>query len=323
MNNRFFSTEQLDIPGVCIEFREEAYTGFRSRIVPSRIRRVLESVPCNQDESAPCPFCLPCLSSSTPTFPDGTRLRRGESVTFPNRYPFAQFHTVTVVTQDHKVASFRQDQIADALYAQVVLLSSKPGFPSINWNYLLSAGASLSHPHMQGQVDVRPDFFLKKYIEASESYFRDYGTLYREDCIACERRSPRYLCGDDLFWYAHPVPVGEREIRCLLPFAEISSFESYIDSFAQDLLTVLDFYRKTGTEAFTMSLFFDKTGDVQNEQHFAFCSIIARINPNRNGQSDSTYMERIHQEPVIRTFPENLGTEFRAMSGLSSHTSDL
>jgi len=315
MNNRFFLTEHPDIPGVSIEFREEIYTGFRSRIVPNRIRRNLQDLPCDPDENDQCPFCQPRLGMTTPTFPDGTRLYKGESVTFPNRYPFAQFHTVTVVTQDHYVASFRHDQIADALSAQVSLLSSKPGFPSINWNYLVSAGASLSHPHMQGLVDNRPDFYLKKYFDASESYFKDYGTFYREDCLTYERQSSRYLFGDELFWYAHPVPVGEREIRCILPCAGITSFKPYINSFTQDLLKVLDFYHKTGTEAFTMSLFFDKTGDVQNKLHFAFCSIIARINPNRNGQSDSTYMERIHQEPVIRTFPENLGTEFNALSG--------
>ena len=323
MNNRFFSIEQLDIPEVHIEFREEVYTGFRSRIVPSRIRQVLPAAPHSHDEVDTCPFCSPRLLTVTPTFPDGTRLCRGESVTFPNRHPFARFHTVTVVTQNHRVVSFSHDQIADALHAQVEILSKSSGFPSINWNYLVSAGASLTHPHMQGQVDLRPDYFLKRYLEASDSYFRDYGTTYREDCIACTRLSPRHLFGDSLFWYAHPVPVGERDIRCLLPITRISSFEPYIDSFAYGLLRILDFYQRIGTEAFTMSLFFDETNKEHNAQHFAFCTIIARINPNRNSQSDSTYMERIHHEPVILTSPENLGKEFKIKSASSLHTTDL
>jgi hypothetical protein len=58
-----------------------------------------------------------------------------------------------------------------------------------------------------------------------------------------------------------------------------------------------------------MSLFFDSR---KTENGFrGFCSVISRINPNLSSTSDSAFMERIHQEPVILTLPEELGHFFR------------
>ncbi|MBN1166181.1 MAG: galactose-1-phosphate uridylyltransferase [Methanospirillaceae archaeon] len=316
MDDRFYCIGKPGISGYGIEYRKECYTGFVSRIAPLRIRKKLAAPP-ESFENIPCPFCSPQVHMVTPTFPDGSRFCRGESVTFPNRFPFARFHTVTVITKDHRTESFLVNQIADALHAQVTLLRDEPGFPSINWNYLVSAGASLNHPHMQGLADDYPCFFYQRYLEAGRQYFRDHGILYRDSFKEEIRQSPQYLFGDDLFWYAHPVPAGERDIRCLLPFSEIGSFIPYINRFAEDLLRILHFYRATGSNAFTLSLFFDEQREEKKNKksrgYTAFCIIIARINPNRDSRSDSTYMERIHLEPVIMTSPERVGEEFRSI----------
>lgn len=316
MDDRFYCIEKPGIFGSGIEYRKERYTGFVSRIAPLRIRRKL-TLPPESFENIPCPFCSPQVHMVTPSFPDGSRFCRGESVTFPNRFPFARFHTVTVITKDHNAESFHRDQIADALHAQVTLLRDEPGFSSINWNYLVSAGASLNHPHMQGLADDNPCFFFERYLEAGRQYFRDHGIMYRDSFKEETRQSPRYLFGDDLFWYVHPVPAGERDIRCLLPLSDIGSFTPYIDQFAEDLLKILHFYHATGTRAFTLSIFFDeKMNEKKSEisrDNTAFCIIIARINPNRDSRSDSTYMERIHLEPVIMTAPEWVGDEFKTV----------
>ena len=94
--------------------------------------------------------------TATPTFPDGSRIQFGESVTFPNLYPFGEGHVVTVITKDHFVEMFSRQQIVDALHGQMKALVPAGGYASINWNFLPSAGASLLHPHMQGLADSRP-----------------------------------------------------------------------------------------------------------------------------------------------------------------------
>ena len=60
-----------------------------------------------------------------------------------------------------------------------------------------------------------------------------------------------------------------------------------------------------GTDAFNMSLFFDKSGSDHGFR--AFCSMISRINPNPSSTGDSAFMERLHLEPVIMTLPEDIG----------------
>jgi len=96
-------------------------------------------------------------------------------------------------------------------------------------------------------------------------------------------------------------PLGEREVRGILPVSCINELENYVDPLAQGILEILALYRKLGTHAFNMAIFFDKAG---NRNGFcAFCSLISRINPNQLSTSDSAFMERLHLEPVILTLP--------------------
>jgi hypothetical protein len=126
---------------------------------------------------------------------------------------------------------------------------------------------------------------------------------------AAEKRSDRYLTGEEIVWAAHAVPMGEREIRGYLPISTLDELESYADLLAQGILEVISLYRKFGTYAFNLALFFDHPG---NDNGFrAFCSMISRINPNPSSTSDSAFMERLHMEPVITTLPEDLGILYR------------
>jgi hypothetical protein len=112
-----------------------------------------------------------------------------------------------------------------------------------------------------------------------------------------------------MVWSAHAVPVGEREVRGILPIATLDEMENYVDLVAQGILEIISLYRELGTHAFNMSIFFDKRG---NDPGFrVFCSMISRINPNPSSTSDSAFMERLHLEPVIMTLPEDLGKFYK------------
>jgi galactose-1-phosphate uridylyltransferase len=304
-----FTSTEISIGTGILQYREERYTGLRCKISPERIKRHIDQSIIPQGDSSGCPFCPENVFTVTPTFSDKRRVVRGESVTFPNLFPFAEWHTVTVMTRQHMVLEFSLQQISDALSAQVETLQRFEGYPSINWNFLPSAGASLIHPHMQALADRRPSAITERYLNASMRYRKDYNESYWDGVQRQEKDSERYLFGDEIFWYAHPVPLGEKEIRGILPISSIGELENYVDRLAKDMLTVISLYRKLGTYAFNMSFFFDKTGE--DHGFSAFCTFISRINPNPQSTSDSAFMERLHLEPVILTLPEDLGKYFR------------
>jgi UDPglucose--hexose-1-phosphate uridylyltransferase len=304
-----FSVTEVATPKGTLEFRTESLTGLRCRISPDRLKRQIDQTLSIQTSSAGCPFCPESVLTVTPTFSDGGRILVGESVTFPNLYPFGEGHVVTVITKENFVETFSRQQIVDALHGQTNALLPLNGYTSINWNFLPSAGASLLHPHMQGLSDSRPSAIVERYIFASREYRTLHGRNYWDVVREAERSSDRYLFGDEIVWSAHAVPIGEREVRGILPVTSIDEFENYIDLLARGLLEILSLYRRLGTHAFNMSLFFDKGG--ADNGFRAFCSLISRINPNPASTSDSAFMERMHLEPVILTLPEELGRYYR------------
>lgn len=291
-------------------YREEDLTGHSCRISPERIERGIDHGVFLQENAVNCPFCPELREKVTPVFPKGDRIKIGESLTFPNLFPFSLWHTVTIVSSAHTTSEFSQKQISDALSGQFESLKDINGFPSINWNYLPSAGASILHSHMQGICDPRPTQFVKRYLSREQEFFWKHGFSYSDYVIDHEVNSSRFLFGDEIFWYAHPVPVGEREIRALLPFSHLSELHSYLDTLASGVRKIIEFYKESGSFAFNMSIFFDSE-ERKNCGFNAFLSMIARINPSPAGTSDSAYMERLHNEPVIMTLPEDLGRSFK------------
>lgn len=299
----------MEHSGGFIEFREELLTGTRTRISPERLKRGLGAPDIPNYSSSDCPFCPKMVEEVTPVFQDGLRIKSGESITFPNLFPFASYHVVTVITSAHMVLCFTSHQIRDALFGQFEALKDTKGYVSINWNYLPSAGASLPHPHLQGLADPVPDTLLRRYLDGSASFYQKWNVSWWDILKEHETKDERHLSGTSLFWYAHPVPIGEREIRCVLPVTTIWEFQEYIPIFSDDLVKILDFYRYIGNVAWNMSIFFGK--ETEREYLSAFCILIARINPNLLSTSDTAFMEKLHLEPVIMTLPEELALLWR------------
>ncbi|MEN6609608.1 MAG: galactose-1-phosphate uridylyltransferase [Methanoregulaceae archaeon] len=263
------------------------------------------------EASPDCPFCHPQVLTGTPLFPNGNRILQGESITFPNKFPFAAWHTVTVITRSHSVDRFACEQISDALHAQVQSLAGHSGYPAIIWNYLPSAGASVSHPHMQGLVDPLPSSMVSRYLSCGEDYLRRFGRSYWDDLKEQECSSPRFLYGKEIPWIASPVPLGEREVRAFLPIRHIEELPVYIPELAEGIVTLLDFYRSLGTVAFNMGIFFDTSPSNKDRGFRAFCSLIARMSPSPASANDSSAMERLLLDPVILTPPETVSEVFQ------------
>ncbi len=304
-----FSVRDVVTRSGTLQYRTEHLTMLRCRISPGRLKRQIDQTFCPLPNTDSCPFCRDSVMTVTPVFPDGNRILKGESVTFPNLFPFGEGHVVTVITREHSVVSFSRQQIVDALHSQIEALHPADGYPSINWNFLPSAGASLIHPHMQGLSDSHPSPIVAMYIAASEQFRKKQGRNYWDVVREQERSSDRYLFGDEILWSAHAVPVGEREVRGILPLSTLDEMENYTDLLARGILEIISLYQDLGTFAFNMAILFDKSGSDHGFR--AFCSMISRINPNPSSTSDSAFMERLHLEPVIMTLPEDLGKFYK------------
>ncbi|MFA5394900.1 MAG: galactose-1-phosphate uridylyltransferase [Methanogenium sp.] len=291
-----------------MQYRRDLLTGLQCRIAPNRIQRTFDVMHCpdNPDDEIPCVFCPERVHSETPLFADGKRITVGESVTFPNLYPFAQRHVVTVVTEAHRPEKITARQIEDALYGQIAALSSDDGYVSCNWNSLPSAGASMIHPHMQGIADAAPTYHAGIVIHQSEAFCQKTGMKYRDCLLDHEIGGPRHLFGDELPFFAHAVPLGEKEVRAYLPIRCIGELEPWCHLLAEGMERIISLYRGAGHYAFNMALVCDAAG--RKDRGFrAFCSLIARINPCSTGMSDSAFMERMHLEPIVLTLPEEIG----------------
>jgi len=165
-----FSVREVVTSRGTLQYRKEHLTGLRCRISPDRLKRQIDQSLCLSSNADGCPFCHDAVLTVTPTFPEGNRIIRGESVTFPNLFPFGEGHVVTVMTREHAVVAFSRKQVVDSLLSQIEALRMVDGYPSINWNFLPSAGASLVHPHMQGLSDSCPSHIVDLYCDASELY---------------------------------------------------------------------------------------------------------------------------------------------------------
>ena len=107
-----FTIQEVATPKGVVQYREERFTGFRCRISPDRSKRHVLQPLAFPPDTGDCPFCRDWIFSVTPVFPDGHRILHGESITFPNMFPFGQGHVVTVITDEHRVETFTGKQIA-------------------------------------------------------------------------------------------------------------------------------------------------------------------------------------------------------------------
>jgi galactose-1-phosphate uridylyltransferase len=169
----------------------------------------------------------------------------------------------------------------------------------------------MSHPHLQGLADRRPSHVAGLYLRGSARYRSRHGRRYWSDLAEHEAGTDRWLFDGEVPFVASAVPLGEREVRGLLPVATLEEAGPYLAPLADGICRVLDLYRSYGTRAFNIAIFFDRAGS--DGGFLAFCSVIARINPSPTSISDSAFMERLHQHPVVMTLPEELGPRYREL----------
>ncbi len=259
-----------------IEVRTNPITHRTCRVTLSRKgekERGTESLPApppDAERKSDCPFCRPQLSSLTPrcieTLAPAGRLVRGDSVLFPNLFPYGAYSGVSLFDDTHfveigraSVASYRDSFLNCADYLTRILVADPQAVHmAITQNHLPSAGGSLLHPHLQINADRVASNHHRFLSRRATEYYRARGSRLFADYLRHEREDGRRYIGTtgEWQWMAAFAPEGFYEIWGILPGR--TSFRSLGDVEWQDLargvIRTQQFYRSLCRNGYNLGL---------------------------------------------------------------------
>jgi galactose-1-phosphate uridylyltransferase len=184
----------------------------------------------------------------------------------------------------------------------------------VNANYLLPAGASLIHPHMQMLITPEPYSYQRRLLEAADRYYEEKGSSYFADLIDEEkRRGSRYIAQTgEWHWMTAFSPMGTNEIMAVheekADFASLSDEE--ITDLASGISRILSFYQGLGHMSFNYTLFSTRESAGHDGSRCLF-KIITRQNLYPNYRNDDYFLQKLLQSELIFTLPEELAEGVR------------
>jgi galactose-1-phosphate uridylyltransferase len=189
-------------------------------------------------------------------------------------------------------------------------------YPSINFNYMPPAGASIIHPHFQVFIDDVPTYSTHLLIEKSLSYYK-IGRNFWLDLIKTEKQKKvRFIKETRGFcWLADFAPRKNNEISCITK-KRISCLTDFKQKDLKDLAATLsDILKRLWNRLFVRSLNMSIYSGPMNEdisEYFAVnLKIVSRPMLARNYVSDIGFMEFFHGDYVAETLPEDIAKSLR------------
>ncbi|HOP46691.1 MAG TPA: galactose-1-phosphate uridylyltransferase [Desulfobacteraceae bacterium] len=217
-----------------------------------------------------CPFCRPQIFEKTPRLipkiSDGGYLHNGESILFPNMFPYGSYSAVSVFDDRHYV------EIGDAdvnTYAdcfsncseylkRIRSLDPSVVYMAITQNFLPSSGGSLLHPHLQIQADRVASNNHQYLIKRAEEYYKTTGSYIFSSYLEHERQDKTRFIGNTgpWEWVASFAPEGFYEIWGILP--GITSFQQLTGedwlNLSRGVLNTQRFYRSLNRNSYNLGI---------------------------------------------------------------------
>ena len=278
-----------------------------------------------EETAKTCIFCGDNVRQRTARYPDdvlpGGRIEEGEAVLFANLFAIATYHSVIVLSKAHflRPSEFSSRMLADGFRAAKLFLrdvcqrDATVAFSTVNANYLLPAGASLVHPHLQMLTGAIPYSYHQRLLNASGEYLVKNGTAYFADLIAQERQSgERYIAEQGRWhWIASYSPLGTNEIMGI--HEEVSDLAKLPERDLRDLCDgiskVLALYEELGHVSFNYSLYSAKGGETVG--FHCLVKIVSRQNLSPNYRNDDYFLQKLLQTELILNLPEDLAAQAR------------
>ena len=302
------------------DIRIDPLTGKTSRIIsfPVTLPPPPDPTPLAEATQAFCPFCKPGVYEKTPRFPEKIvpegRIERGDSILFPNAFPYDAHSAVAVVGDDHYTAidAFRQDTLTNAFsaasdyIAHVAEYDKTAVYHSINMNYMPTAGGSIIHPHIQVIAGDIPTTYQREFTESARKYQEDTGVLFFDELIRREKKTgERFIdARDGITWLSSFAPKGITEFLAIFESTEalMSLDPGTIDAFSRGVTRVLAYLGSRNFASFNLSLY---SAVVQDAPHTTHARVVPRTTLPPLGASDINYLELLHDEVLTIITPED------------------
>jgi len=280
------------------------------------------------DTAKNCIFCGENVLEKTARYPEevlaGGRVRAGQAVLFANVFSIGAYHPVISLGARHflRLSEFSADLLHDGFRAAGEFLrflyQRDPAaiFSAICANYLLPAGASLVHPHLQMLVTPMAYSFHGRMTIAADQWHRATGKSYFEDLVAEERtRGERYAGRlGNWHWIAAFSPMGSNEITAIHEQEQDVAALSDADlaDLCQGITRALLLYERLGLLSFNYALYSLRRGAGSAGSRCVF-KIISRQNLYPNYRNDDYFLQKMLQTELIFNQPEELAGWLRAI----------
>ncbi len=313
-----------------IEIRFDPLLGNTTRIAgPKGLDKIPEEDPLQEfvANAKPCFFCAGRVENQTPKMPHGInpegRIEIGEALLFPNLSGFARYSGVCIFSKEHFIYlnAFSEGQILNALKAcrqylqQCAKFDNEILYASVNGNYLLPAGSSILHPHLQPILDPYPTNHQRLLLEHSEQYFQNYRSNFWTDLKAQEEPGPRSLFKSaHTFFFTPFAPVGFNEIDAVIgngePFPELD--DQVLQELSSGIKKIFSFYHSRNRNSFNLAIFSPPVSpDRRRSQMPCILKICTRPALAPYYRNDVTFFEKLHAESMIDCTPEQVAQDFR------------
>lgn len=279
-----------------------------------------------EDPAGSCIFCGENARQKTARYPDdvvpGGRLQQGEAILFANLFSLAAYHPVIVLSNAHflRPSAMTPSLLADGFHAARMFLNEVSrqdvtlAFAAVNCNYLLPAGASLIHPHMQMLVSPVPYSYHARMLAGVTDYLLKNGTQYFSDLLEEEARSgERYIARRGAWhWLTSFSPLGSNEIVAIhndegdmgrIPVRDLRDL-------CEGISRVLTLFEQRGNLSFNFALYSARGGETIGFR--CLFKIVTRQNLYPNYRNDDYFLQKLLQSELIFTLPEDLAKEARA-----------
>jgi len=312
-----------------IERRRDPLTGKWCRINVERALRerrveekeIDESVRKVFDEySSSCPFCSSRIESQTPKFEEGDRIYHGKVIIMPNLYPFAETHAIGVIDPDRHVTDVSDicDYIVDIIEGSITYfrrLGFRYRYHYINMNFLFPAGSSIPHAHIQIFATEYPSVYHEDILRRSVKYYDKYCRNMMVDYLLSEiqNSSRLILASEDTVTFAAYCPRSYNEVHILHMYEHdiLSLDKKGVDSLAEPICRVLRGFRNILLQR-TFNFAILSTSRKKHSKHFRIMvRLCTRKEPVPYYTNDIGFIELLHEEPVIITYPEETAKKLR------------
>jgi galactose-1-phosphate uridylyltransferase len=278
--NQFISAKFIDPAGEIveqpIEIRTNPITGRTCRLAFSRINEKetatdnLPQPPPDADKSAKCPFCHPQVTLDTPRMhPDLAntgRISQGDSLLFPNLYPYGSYSAVSLFNDEHfvEIGKASSQSYADSIInccrylAGVLAHNPQAMYMAITQNHLPSAGGSLIHPHLQINADPVPSNHHRDLLQRADEFYQQHTDFLFSSYLSQEKSDGSRYIGTtgSWHWISAFAPEGFFEIWGILPrrTSFLQPKAADWEDLAQGILNTQRFYRSLCRNGYNLGL---------------------------------------------------------------------